>query len=137
VQEYMRFVWHKIADAAQFALDDLKPAKMGFGIGEAPNVAFVRRFRMKDGSIRTNPGVDNPDIDTSFRIKFESDRPFLDRIMEWQNFNTDDYVLGLEPASCSLTGKLTAVEDGSQKYLEGGGSIVNKVTVAFSDCISK
>lgn len=62
VQEYMRFVRHKIADAAQFALDDLKPAKMGFGIGEAPNVAFVRRFRMKDGSIRTNPGVNNPDI---------------------------------------------------------------------------
>ncbi len=62
VQEYMRFVFHKIADAAQFALDDLKPAKMGFGIGEAPNIAFVRRFRMKDGSARTNPGVNNPDI---------------------------------------------------------------------------
>ena len=35
---------------------------MGYGIGHAPNIAFVRRFRMKDGSVRTNPGVDNPDI---------------------------------------------------------------------------
>ena len=60
--EYARSVYHKIADAAKFALEDLKPAKMGYGIGDAPNIAFVRRFRMKDGSVRTNPGVDNPDI---------------------------------------------------------------------------
>ena len=60
--EYVAILKNKIADAAKFAVDDLKPAKMGYGIGQAPNVAFVRRFRMKDGSVRTNPGVDNPDI---------------------------------------------------------------------------
>ncbi len=62
VQEYRRFVWNKVADAAKFAVDDLKPATMGYGVGQAPNVAFIRRYRMKDGGIRTNPGVDNPDI---------------------------------------------------------------------------
>jgi len=60
--EYAQTVTRKLADAAKMALDDLAPAKMGYGIGHAPNIAFVRRFRMKDGSIRTNPGVDNPDI---------------------------------------------------------------------------
>ena len=60
--EYAQLVTRKFADAAKLALDDLKPAKMGYGIGDAPNIAFVRRFRMKDGSVRTNPGVDNPDI---------------------------------------------------------------------------
>ena len=60
--EYAQLVKRKFADAAQLALNDLKPAKMGYGIGLAPNIAFVRRFRMKDGSVRTNPGVDNPDI---------------------------------------------------------------------------
>ena len=60
--EYAQMVYRKFADAAQLALADLKPAKMGYGIGDAPNIAFVRRFRMKDGSVRTNPGVDNPDI---------------------------------------------------------------------------
>ena len=60
--EYAQTVTHKLADAARLALADLKPAKMGYGIGDAPNIAFVRRFRMKDGSVRTNPGVDNPDI---------------------------------------------------------------------------
>lgn len=61
-KEYTQFAIRRTADAIQFALDDLKPAKMGWGVGEAKNVAFVRRFRMKDGSIQTNPGVNNPDI---------------------------------------------------------------------------
>ena len=61
-KEYARFVQGRAADAAVMALEDLKPAKMGYAIGQAPNIAFVRRFRMKDGSVQTNPGVDNPDI---------------------------------------------------------------------------
>lgn len=61
-QEYYQMVYRKIADAAVLALADLKPAKMGWGIGEAPNIAFIRRFRMKDGSVMTNPGVNNPNI---------------------------------------------------------------------------
>ena len=60
--EYAQLVKRKFADAAKLAIDDLKPATMGYGIGDAPNIAFVRRFRMKDGSVRTNPGVDHPDI---------------------------------------------------------------------------
>lgn len=60
--EYTQTVTRKMADAARLALADMLPAKMGYGIGNAPNIAFVRRFRMKDGSVRTNPGVDNPDI---------------------------------------------------------------------------
>lgn len=60
--EYISFVTKRAADAAQLALEDLKPAVMGWGIGQAPRVAFVRRFRMKDGSIQTNPGVNNPEI---------------------------------------------------------------------------
>lgn len=60
--EYVTFLTRRICDVAQAALADLKPARMGYGMGQAPNIAFVRRFRMKDGGIRTNPGVDNPDI---------------------------------------------------------------------------
>ena len=61
-EEYSAFVSHRLVDAAGMALADLQEAKMGFGVGQAPNIAFVRRFRMKDGSVKTNPGVDNPDI---------------------------------------------------------------------------
>ncbi len=59
---YRQLLFHKIADAANIALADLKPAKMGYCVGTAPNIAFSRRYRMKDGSVQTNPGVNNPDI---------------------------------------------------------------------------
>ena len=61
-REYSQMLCRKFADAAVMALADLKPAKMGWAVGHAPNIAFVRRFRMKDGKVRTNPGVGNPDI---------------------------------------------------------------------------
>lgn len=61
-QAYFDFVLHRAADAARYALADLRPARMGYAVGTAPNIAFVRRFRMRDGSIQTNPGVNNPNI---------------------------------------------------------------------------
>lgn len=61
-QEYYQLVFRKMVDAAVLAMADLKPAKMGWGIGQAPDIAFIRRFRMKDGSIQTNPGVNNPNV---------------------------------------------------------------------------
>lgn len=62
VREYTNSVCRKMADVAKMAIDDLKPAKMGWAVGQAPNIAFIRRFRMKNGKVRTNPGVGNPDI---------------------------------------------------------------------------
>ena len=62
-QEYFCFVRRRMADCARYALEDLRPARMGWAVGQAPHVAFMRRYRMKDGSIRTNPGVGNPDIE--------------------------------------------------------------------------
>lgn len=62
INKYRKTLCDKLVELAVMALADLKPAKMGYGIGQAPNVAFIRRYRMKDGSIRTNPGVLNPDI---------------------------------------------------------------------------
>ena len=62
INDYIDFVEKRLIDVANFAIADLKPAKMGYGVGQAPNIAFIRRYRMKDGSVRTNPGVLNPDI---------------------------------------------------------------------------
>ena len=61
-REYMALFRERIIEAVKLALADLKPAHFGFGVGTAPNIAFSRRYRMKDGSVRTNPGVNNPDI---------------------------------------------------------------------------
>ncbi len=61
-QEYFTFFRSRLKDAAVFALEDLQPSRMSFAVGTAPHIAFIRRYRMKDGSIRTNPGINHPDI---------------------------------------------------------------------------
>ncbi len=61
-REYKKMTCRKMADAARLALADLKPAKMGWREIAVPNLSFSRRYRMKDGSVRTNPGIGNPDI---------------------------------------------------------------------------
>lgn len=61
-EEYKNFLCQRAVDASCFAIEDLTPAKMGIAQSVAPNISFVRRFRMKDGSVATNPGPNNPDI---------------------------------------------------------------------------
>ena len=53
----------RCADAGEQALADLAPAKIMIGRGEAKGISFVRRYKMKDGTVRTNPGVGNPNIE--------------------------------------------------------------------------
>lgn len=49
-------------DVAQFALEDLKPATMKMASTESPDTAFLRRFKMADGTLKTNPKIMDPDI---------------------------------------------------------------------------
>lgn len=59
---YDELLGEYIRDAAVMACNDLKEARFFTAKGEVKNVAFVRLFRMKDGSVKTNPGCLNPDI---------------------------------------------------------------------------
>ncbi len=62
-RRYGSFVAERIVDVAVLALADLKPAKMGYATGWAPErVAYIRRYRMKDGSTFTCPPINDPDI---------------------------------------------------------------------------
>ncbi|MBR4864489.1 MAG: hypothetical protein IKU07_07925 [Oscillospiraceae bacterium] len=51
-----------LAQVAADALADRRPARMGWRTTDMPTLGFSRRFRMKDGTVRTNPGIGNPDI---------------------------------------------------------------------------
>ena len=53
----------QFADCAQFAFEDLKPCTIKIASGEAKGVGFIRRYRMKDGTCKTNPGIGNPNVD--------------------------------------------------------------------------
>ena len=61
--EYIDFLIARMKDAAVLAIADLKIATLSYTRALVPEVSYVRRFRMKDGSCRTNPGAQNPDID--------------------------------------------------------------------------
>ena len=64
IAEYNKFLMSRIADTVAMALNDLKSAKIGYGIGNvADRVAYIRRYKMKDGSTMTCPPVDDPNID--------------------------------------------------------------------------
>lgn len=88
VDEYTEFLVHRMADVSALALADLSEAKMGFAVGKAPNVAFIRRFVMKDGSIQTNPGVNNPDI-----VRPVGDIDESVNVVRFARENADDIVL--------------------------------------------
>ena len=64
VHRYADFVQTRLVDVAIMALADRKPAKMGFITGFAPErVAYIRRYKMKDGSTWTCPPINDPNID--------------------------------------------------------------------------
>ena len=64
VDKYNDFMTERIADSAVLALADLADAKMGYITGYAPErVAYIRRYKMKDGSTFTCPPINDPNID--------------------------------------------------------------------------
>jgi len=44
------------------AKNDLEPCTIAYGISYEDRIAFNRRYKMKDGTVQTNPGYKNPDI---------------------------------------------------------------------------
>ncbi len=64
IKIYSDFLGQRLADVSQLALADMQNAKMGFAQGWAPErVAYIRRYKMKDGSTMTCPPVGDPNID--------------------------------------------------------------------------
>ena len=62
--KYVDYLVKRVADACEKALKDLKPAKMGYSVGKAPDrIAYIRRYKMKDGSTMTCPPINDPNID--------------------------------------------------------------------------
>ncbi len=61
--EFTEIMNSAIIDSAVAAAADLKPAKFYFAKDKAEGIINIRRFRMKDGSVVTNPGKNNPNVD--------------------------------------------------------------------------
>jgi hypothetical protein len=71
---YQKFVAQRIADGVRRALNNLAPARIGWGYGEVPQHVFNRRWQLKPGTVpvnplggandqvRTNPGINHPNL---------------------------------------------------------------------------
>lgn len=71
--EYPPFVARRIADGVRRAINNLQPARIGWGSGSVPEEVFNRRWRMKPGTllpnpfggtdqVKMNPAVGSPDL---------------------------------------------------------------------------
>ena len=55
-EQYDAWLFRRLCDAAQMALDDRKPVTdVRAAQTQTEGMAFVRRYRMKDGTVKTNP----------------------------------------------------------------------------------
>lgn len=59
---YNNVLFRRLGDLAAAALEDLSDAELYGAHGSVEGIAFIRRFRMKNGNTQTNPGFLNPDI---------------------------------------------------------------------------
>ena len=69
---YYQTTLQKLVAVSSCAIKDLKPAKMGIAFTKAERIGFNRRYLMKDGTTKTNPGVNNPDIVKSIGLLDET-----------------------------------------------------------------
>ena len=64
----------KLGGLVKMAVDDLKPAEMYVNAADTPvDISFIRRYKMKDGSTKTNPNglsdqIDHPIGDSDRRV---------------------------------------------------------------------
>jgi len=60
--DYGRSLAAKFVTAAEAAVADARPSRFLIGRGEVrPAISFVRRYRMKDGTVMTNPNRNRPE----------------------------------------------------------------------------
>jgi hypothetical protein len=60
--DYAGWLPRRIADSVKMAQNRLRPARVVHASGQCTEEVHNRRYRMKDGSVVTNPGFLNPDI---------------------------------------------------------------------------
>ena len=60
---YVKWFEKRLIDVSVMAFNDLAPATGYYTNANVEGISFIRRFLMKDGTARTNPGRLNPDVD--------------------------------------------------------------------------
>jgi len=59
---YGETIEQRLVDAAAAAILDLKPSTFAIARTTCPGLSFIRRYRMKDGTVMTNPSRQHPEL---------------------------------------------------------------------------
>ncbi|HET8521898.1 MAG TPA: hypothetical protein VFL82_01620 [Thermomicrobiales bacterium] len=60
--DYLDWVAGRIADSVAIACARRVPSRVASGTADTSGICFNRRYHMRDGTVRFNPGLGNPDI---------------------------------------------------------------------------
>lgn len=61
-KSYTAALPQRLAESIRIALEDMRPSELAVTRCVETTVQFIRRYRMKDGSVKTNPGILCPDV---------------------------------------------------------------------------
>ncbi len=139
IGEYAEWLISRLCDAATLAISDLAPAKMSYTRGRVEDVAFVRRFRMKDGTVMTNPGwltdkadhaLGTPDEESQLLIIKREGKPEIGIV----NFQVHPDMIGGEYFTADFPGFVRRtyernVENSLCMYLNGTQGDTNHVDI--------
>ena len=137
--DYVAFLEEQAFCAAGEAVTDLAPARLFYAETEIKGISFIRRYRMKDGTVKTNPGtkiadeIDHPEGTPNEALRLlKVQREGADDLY-MVNFGTHADTIGGEYVSADWPGFLCSILEaaipGSKcMFLQGPEGDVNHVT---------
>ena len=142
-EAYNSFLISCVRDSAIYAQNHLNESTFETAETQAKGVSFVRRYRMKDGSVATNPGVKHPNIDHALGEPNETVKLLKilrenDRDIYLVHFGTHPDSVGGEYISADYMGFVCktieqAIPDTDCIFILGFQGDVNHVNVAPTD----
>ena len=75
--------------------------------------------------------LDNPELGVGMRISWSGDT--LPILSQWRSMASGDYVLGLEPTNCYISGRRAERENGTLPVLKAWESVHHTVKIDFSE----
>jgi hypothetical protein len=114
--DYQAFLIERFSEAIQEALKNRRPVRVETGVGEIEGVAFNRRYRMSDGTVRFNPPRMDPGIvkvagpvDTDFPIILFREKASGQPIASFSSFSMHTAVFGGSRFGADFPGVLQAL----------------------------
>ena len=143
-QDYVEQLPKRIAQAVEEAYGRRTPAHFFYASENEPNLSFIRRFWMKDGTVRCNPGAMNPDairpigvVDPQVNVVYAettANKPLLTYVNFAMHLDTTGGVLMSADFPATLSRRLADYKGPEMLTVFGNGACgnINHVNVQWA-----